>query len=362
VNELYQVFLARDDYSRRNTMTGNHRTQINHGWEDLSTADQIRTRLGYKTTWPGSTREHSFLNLKAAIDIACKDALSPNCLRTLEQVEGGAFPGTWLNLHSRKQAEDFLIEYDVARASPISCSKMKVQVRALIESLRLLSPTAFDALVRQIARTHNYTHLLDNDTPTSSRSSSVAAPEVTDAAQNRVEALKVAATSPPLHPRTTATEPATPVHSVAPTPVLPTLPLGAELDDDTQECCRKYHRDQEAFEKELRDAPVSPEKKKGYDSLFDWKPYTDSKGRSKITPITCDNYPRVFAILDCNHGWVMGEVMAEKLRGAIFNREKAQEWYQRLAATDPRRGEDGGHRNFIKVLKEGEAILRKKSA
>jgi hypothetical protein len=143
---------------------------------------------------------------------------------------------------------------------------------------------------------------------------------------------------------------------------VPTLPLGAELDDDTQECCRKYHRDQEAFEKEHRDAPVSPEKKKEYDSLFDWKPYTDSKGRSKITPITCDNYPRIFAILDRNPGWVMGEVMAKKLRGAIFNREKAQEWYQRLPVTDPRRGEDGGHRNFIKVLKEGEAILRKKSA
>jgi hypothetical protein len=232
----------------------------------------------------------------------------------------------------------------------------------LIESLRLLSPTAFDALLGQIARTHNYTHLLDNDVPTSSHSSSVAAPEVPDAAQKRVEAPKVAATSPSVHPRTTATEPATSVRSVAPTPIVPTLPLGAELDDDTQECCRKYHRDQEAFEKEHRDAPVSPEKKKEYDSLFDWKPYTDSKGRSKITPITCDNYPRVFAILDRDPGWVMGEVMAEKLRGAIFNREKAQEWYQRLPATDPRRGEDGGHRNFIKVLKEGEVILGKKKS
>jgi hypothetical protein len=314
-------------------MTGSNRTRINHDWDDLSTAEQVWAALEYEEPDLYGRKERSFANLKAAIDIACKDALSLNWLRTLEQVEGGAFPGPWLKLHSRKQAEDFLIEYDAARASPISCNKMKVQVRALIESLRLLSPTAFDALLGQIARTHNYTHLLDNDVPTSSHSSSVA-----------------------------ATEPATSVRSVAPTPTVPTLPLGAELDDDTQECCRKYHRDQEAFEKELRDAPVSPEKKKEHDSLFDWKPYTDSKGRSKITPITCDNYPRIFAILDRNPGWVMGEVMAKKLRGAIFNREKAQEWYQRLPVTDPRRGEDGGHRKFIKVLKEGEAILRKKSA
>jgi hypothetical protein len=188
-------------------------------------------------------------------------------------------------------------------------------------------------------------------------------PDAPNAVQNDTNSLRVAAKRLPVHPSIlTATEPAKHTPAVAPSPRLPTLPLGTELDEDTQDYCYQYHRDQEAFKEKLKQVPVSPDKKKEYDSLFDWKPYTDSKGRSKITPITCDNYPRVFAILDCNHGWVMGEVMAEKLRGAIFNREKAQEWYQRLPATDPRRGEDGGHRNFIKVLKEGEAILRKKSA
>jgi hypothetical protein len=138
-------------------MTGSNRTRINHDWDDLSTAEQVWAALEYEEPDSYGRKERSFANLKAAIDIACKDALSLNWLRTLEQVEGGAFPGPWLKLHSRKQAEDFLIEYDAARASPISCNKMKVQVRALIESLRLLSPTAFDALLGQIARTHNYT-------------------------------------------------------------------------------------------------------------------------------------------------------------------------------------------------------------
>jgi hypothetical protein len=109
------------------------------------------------------SRESTLSNLKAAIHIACKDAISSSWLRTPEQIDGGAFPGPWLRIDSRKQAEEFLIEYDVARASPICYKKMKVQVKALTESLRLLSPSVVDALVRQIARTHNYTYLLDRN-------------------------------------------------------------------------------------------------------------------------------------------------------------------------------------------------------
>jgi hypothetical protein len=344
-------------------MTGNHRTKINRDWEDLSTIDQIRTTLGYETDIAYVSRDSTLSNLKSAINIACKDAISSSWLRTPEQIDGGAFPGPWLKLRSRKQAEEFLIEYDVARASPICYNKMKVQVKALTESLRLLSPSVLDALVRQIARTHNYTHLLDDDAAEGPPTLSANVPDPPNAAQNDTSSLRVAAKSLTVHPsKVTATESANHTPAVAPSPRLPTLPLGTELDEDTQYYCYHYNRDQEAFEEKLKHAPMSPDKKKEYDSLFDWKPYLDQKGRSKITPITCDNYPRVFAILNGTPDWVMGEVMAKKLRGAIYNREQAQKWYERLPATDPRRDEDGGHRNFIKVLKEGEAILRKKSA
>lgn len=140
------------------------------------------------------------------------------------------------------------------------------------------------------------------------------------------------------------------------------LPLDAELDEETRKYCTRYHRDQEAFEKELSSAPVSLDDKKAYDSLFDWEPYEDQRDRSKVTPISCDNYPRVFTILGRTEGWTMSTDMSSNLRSAIFNREQAQKWYQRLPANDPRRSGDKGHENIIKVLKEGEAILLRKDA
>jgi hypothetical protein len=170
---------------------------------------------------------------------------------------------------------------------------------------------------------------------------------------------KVAATGLAVHPHTTAAEPATPIPSAAPSPTLPPLPLGAELDGDIQECCSEYHREQEAVEKFLSSAPVSSKDKEEYDSLFDWKPYTDHNERSKTTPITCDNYPRVFTIISRTPNLALPSGLLENLRGTISKRERAQQWYQRLPATDPRRGEDGGHQNFIKVLK-GEAVLQQK--
>lgn len=342
-------------------MTSNHRTKINHDWDDLSSADQVWASLGYETPSAGhkshARNERTLLNLKAAVDMAAKDALSPSWLRTPEQITGGTFPGPWIGLHSRTEVEAFLIEYDVARASAVSYTEMKVQLK----SLPRFSPTAYDTLTESIARTHNYTHLLRKHIATSSPSSPVATSDTPVATQSAAEPTKSVPEHPPADQRKTAADPPASVKSVAPSTSLPTLQLGAELDEDTQDYCYQYHRDQEAFEKALRYAPVAPDDKREYDGLFDWKPYTDHKGRSKTTPVTCDNYPRVFAILSRAPDWNMSQEMARKLRGAIFYREQAQKWYQRLPASDPRRDGDGGHQNFIKVLKDGEAVLKKNS-
>lgn len=230
-------------------MTGNHRTKISLDWEDLSTSHQIRRNLGYRTNVSNVSRESTLSNPMAAIDIACKDAISSSWLRTPEQIDGGAFPGPWLKLRNRKEVESFLVEYDVARASPICYNKMKVLVKGLIESLRLLSPSALDALVGQIARTHNYTHLLANDAAAEPCLPSAVIPDKPNATQNHIEPPNLAATSLPVHPRPTAVEPATCVPVVAPSPTLPLLPLGAKLDEETQKHCKQYHSDQEFFEK-----------------------------------------------------------------------------------------------------------------
>lgn len=349
-------------------MTGDHRTNIKHDWEDLSTDHQIWATFGYDTPGSGSKplarNSRTLLQLKAAVDIATKDAFSTGWLRTLEHIEGGPFPGPWLKLHKRSDVEAFLVEYDVARASPISHSILKTRVKALVESLSALNRKAYDKLIEELAQTHNYTHLLQIRFEAPSDDSLAAS---TNGSKNIPDVAilhKVAETdSKPLSQvSSTLVKPSGAVSSAVAIPTLPCLAKGAELDEKTQAYCRQYHRDQEALEKELRDAPVRPEDKKTYDSLFDWKPYADQRGWMKVTPITSGNYPQVFAILSRNKGWTMGPNMAKVLRGAIYNREKAREWYQRLPMNDPRRSEDDGHDNFLKVLKEGEAMLLSQSS
>lgn len=368
VRELYQAYLNRQDYYIRGPFTGNDRTRIQQDWENLSPDYQIWINFGLLESVHDlkslARNARSLLHLKAAITIACRDALSSGWLRTLEQVEveGGPFPGPWRRFHSRNEVEEFLVEYDVGRANAISRKVLEGRVTALIQLLPSLSQDAYENLIENIAKTHNYAYLLELRFETPSDDSPTAP-------SNGPKDFKVV----PLHHKADDKHPGSPASSTSfktttttpPAPALPTLPPldnGAELDEETQECCRQYHRNQEAFEKELRDAPVSPEHKERYDSLFDWKPYTDQRGRSKVTPITCENYPRVFAMLKATKGWTMSDSMAKLLRGAIFNRAKAQQWYRRLPAEDPRRKDDSGHENILRVLRDGEALLLKPSS
>lgn len=345
-------------------MTGDRRTNMNHDWEDLSTDHQIWATLGYETPASGckpfARNSRTLLHLKAAVDIATKDALSSGWLRTLEQIEGGPFPGPWLKFHKRSEVEAFLVEYDVARATPISCDILRARVKALVESLSALNGKAYGKLIEELARTHNYVELLqlrfEDPSSESLADSKINGPKsIPDVA---IHHKAVETDNKPI-PQASSTSVKSPgaASSAAAVRILPPLAKGAELDEKTQTYCRQYHRDQEALEKELYGAPVSPEDKQTYDSLFNWKHYADQRGYIKVNPITCDNYPRVFAILSRTKGWTVGPNMAKVLRGAIYNREKAREWYQRLPMNDPRRSEDDGHDNFLEVLKEGEAML-----
>lgn len=343
-------------------MTGDHRTNMNHDWDDLSTDHQIWTTLGYETPASGpkpfARNARTLLHLKAAVDIATKDALSSGWLRTLEQIDGGPFPGPWLKFHKRSEVEAFLVEYDVARASPISRNVLKDRVEALIGSLSALNRKAYDKLIEELAHTHKYVQLLQLRFEASSSDSLAASTNGAKSIPDVALHPKAADNKVPLsHANQISLKPVSALPPSAASPTLPPLAKGAELDEETHDHCRQYHRDQEVFEEQLRDAPVSPEDKKTYGSLFDWKPYTDQRGRSKVTPITCENYPRVFTILSRTKGWTMSPSMAKALRGAIYNREKVREWYRRLPVDDHRRSEDGGHENFLKVLREGEATL-----
>lgn len=52
--------------------------------------------------------------------------------------------------------------------------------------------------------------------------------------------------------------------------------------------------------------------------------------------------------------------MANALNRAISSRGAVQAWYQHLPEGDPRRIKDKGHRNIIKILKDGKALLEHK--
>jgi hypothetical protein len=73
----------------------------------------------------------------------------------------------------------------MARAIPISHDHLKSQVEALKISLCLLSRTANDLLIDQLARIQNYMHLLGNDSMASVRDSPTAIPDASTSCTKR---------------------------------------------------------------------------------------------------------------------------------------------------------------------------------
>ena len=121
-------------------MTGSYRTLLNHDWDNLSfysqtlpTLSNIGTLLGIRT---GKTQ----LTLQAAVLLATRDAISQRWLRTREQVDGGTYPSPLMQLRSRGDVEDFLVEYDLTRASPIAEIQPNTNIgRFLRDSKRVAS-------------------------------------------------------------------------------------------------------------------------------------------------------------------------------------------------------------------------------
>lgn len=160
---MYQARLVREDYSRRHPMTGSHQTLINHNWDDLSTAEQVRTVLGYEAPSSDSssvTKESVLLNLKAAVEIATSDALAPGWLRTLDQIDGGTFPGPWVN---KSEVAEYLLKYDAVTKDFCGPKELQVRLQALTGLSSALSHSAMAGLTEHLARIHNFTYLLKKD-------------------------------------------------------------------------------------------------------------------------------------------------------------------------------------------------------
>lgn len=362
VDELYQSYLVRSDYSRRPSKTQGKRTQIHHDWKTLPTVNEIGEVLGYMKPGDGymspGRNERTLLNLRVAVDVAIRDALSPGWLRTPEQIQGGAFPGPWLKPHSRNAVEAFLIEYDVARASPVGYKKMMMQVDALVKHLHAFSQPIHDNLIEQIARTHNYAHLLVNNSTTDLQGSSVAS---TVTPRNDAKTLGPAVASPQTESSTAGVKGTAPVPPAAPVPSVTTEPSSstsaeaAILERKARNLSCEYHRDQDILNKELYDAAVSSSDKERLRSLF-----RGGSGTVELafpSMLQASNYSDAFVILNRTPGWTMSPKMSQALRGTICKREEVHSLYERLSARGLSSGDDGGHVYFLNILKLGEAKL-----
>jgi hypothetical protein len=332
VRELFQAYSIRADYSYERPMTGKNRAVLARPSERLAGLPKIWSALGYDQTEPDvdsyEFKEHAFLSLRAAVDMAIRDATSRQWLRTREQVDGGPFPGPWVHFQSRGEVEAFLIEYDVAQAKPLAYAELLVQTATLKQSLRSLSRSAYDGVIAQLARTHNYTSLLDTfPAPAPRYLAVVRAEEEGDARDTRLSNT-------------------------------PSRPSAEQRHKDIMTLCDRYHAHQEEFETELYSTPVSAADKAEFQSLFDPKSFIDKQTRrAKSNRIPKHNYACVFKIVKNTPGWQPSATLAKALRSTISGHEEAQKFYQRLPASDSRRDNDEKHQDIIDVFKKGEAML-----
>jgi hypothetical protein len=317
--------------------------------------------------------------------MATRDVSSQRWLRTREQVDGGTYLGPLMQLRSRGDVEDFLVEYDLARASPITEIQPNVKTSLLKDAFRLISRSAYEAMIDRLARIHNYTHLLDKYPATVVPESVATTAKSGTSKPSVVDTAKISAGIPSTPPPTEATGSSTkPLELITPAESTVTLtskesrpverPINATASSiqspaakvapdvptegtSLQDVVSQYHQDQRSLEKQLYACRTSiPVGKDLFESFFNWD-VSDGLGRKKAAPIACKNYPRVFEIVRRIPGYTIDPKMVETLESSITKREEAQKFYQRMPIDDPRRMEDDGHQNMIDVLKAGKAML-----
>lgn len=247
MRELFQAYGIRADYSYERPLTGNNCAVLPRASERLADLPRICSALEYEQIEPdlevSESKQCTLLALRAAIDMAVRDATSRQWLRTREQVDGGLFPGPWMYFKNRDEVEAFLIDYDVTRSKPLALNELRVQTAALKQSLQSLSRPAYDGTITHLARTHNYTSLLDKFTaPAPPHSRFLASTE---------EDTKDMRTSNP--PRTTT----------------------KQRRKEIVALCDVYHAHQEEFETELYSIPVAAADKAEFQTLFDSKSFID---------------------------------------------------------------------------------------
>ena len=271
VRELFEAYDIRADYSYERPMTGNNRTVIARASERLAGLPKIWSALEYEQIEPGldtsESKQCTLLALRAAVDMAVRDATSRQWLRIREQVDGGPFPGPWMHFQNQGEVEAFLIEYDVARAKPLALGELLAQTAALKQSLRSLSKSTYDGTIAQLARIHNYTSLLDKfPAPVPPNSRFLASTEE-DARDMRTS-----------NPSSST--------------------LAEQHRKEIVALCNVYHAHQEEFETELYSIPVAAADKAEFQNLFDSKSFIDRQsGRAIFNRIPRQNYSRVFKIV-----------------------------------------------------------------
>lgn len=378
-------------------MTGSHRTTLQHDWNSLSLASQIIESLGYNVTAYGANDPSVLRNLRAVGHMARRDSVNPRWLRTREQVDGGVYPDLLMQLRSRQEVEEFLIDYDITRTNPIDKAELQARVAALKKNLRIMSPSAYGGLISQLARIHNCTFLLDKfpkkvepPTPISTTASATSVSTPGNSAQTPIVIRSTRTVIDLTGSDDTSFTPSTPVkadpgsnstrkrrressvdahvrstkrtatRAAADIPAKSTSSTssGVLSSKDHKTIVSQYHQDQSLLEKQLYNCRTSlPFPRDPFESLFNWD---QELHLPRLRSISLSSYPRIFEAISRIPGDRIDPKIAETLRNVVFNREESQKYHHCLPASDPRHGLCAGHQHMIDILKAGEAMLLRK--
>jgi hypothetical protein len=373
-------------------MTGTNRTVLQHDWENLALAKQVIKGLRYTVDAYGANERSVLQNLRAIGFMARRDSVNYRWLRTREQVDGGVYPGPLSRLRSRSEVEDFLIVYDIIRSG--RTDGLQPRLTALKENMRLISASAYDALILQLARIHNCTFLLDQfskpaatqtSTPTAvSTTSDFTSTKSTQAPANTQSigtqtAIDLTAsydtfpapTTPtqvtstlalsrkcpredsPKTPESTAQAPVIAPTAYAPAESIRFSPSKTSPNNRAQDLVTQYHSEQKLLERQLYACRhYMPKPADRFVGLFNHETHGKNPWR-----ISLKNYPRVFEMVSRFPGYEDDmQQMAQTLRSVILGREEAEKLYRSFDASD------SGHENTIRVLKAGEVMLLREMA
>lgn len=315
VRDIMRTYFLRARYARRQPFTGEQRTTLIHQYS-FSAIEKFCEAKG----WLPPTGANSFRAVaivRAAVGMAVKDATTTTWARTLEQIDGGQFPGP-RRLSTWEDKRRFLSGFDLI------AKKVHFGMEELEEMFESILGAEADEVAAKHALRYNYTSLLPEDIMKKYNIPTVRRMDLIDL----IKAERSGSTR--------ASPSATPKKD--------------------QELLKGLGKVVASYQQLGRDISKC---------LIDSLPEADkASAQTLYTLVTCSErgvsqqYPemkscRAFedvASMVSKSGWKMNDKVAGWFVAAIMDRRKLRNWYDHLPNDDERFDHNDQHEHFLQTL------------